>query len=58
MIQLLKYFSYAILVALVIVSVMVFTGSISIEANKTITLILTVLWFVSAPFWMMAPKKG
>ncbi len=33
-------------------SILVFTGSITLDMNKWLMLSGTILWFVSAPFWM------
>ena len=33
-------------------SFLVFTGSITMDMNKWLMLIGTILWFLSAPFWM------
>lgn len=33
-------------------SIMVFTGNITFEMHKWLMFLGTVLWFVTAPFWM------
>jgi len=33
-------------------SFLVFSGAIDLECNKTLMLAGTILWFVTAPFWM------
>ena len=33
-------------------SILVFSGSISIDMNKWLMILGAILWFVSAPFWM------
>ncbi len=33
-------------------SFMVFSGAITIDSHKWLMLLGTILWFVTAPFWM------
>ena len=48
----LKTISYLALVAVVAPSILVFTGTITLETHKMIMLGGTVAWFGTAPFWM------
>ncbi len=47
-----KIISYIGLGLTLIPSIMVFTGDATLESNKMLMLIGTVLWFISAPSWM------
>lgn len=47
-----KIISYIGLGLTLIPSIMVFTGDATLESNKILMLIGTVLWFISAPSWM------
>lgn len=49
---LIKIISYIGLGLTLIPSIMVFTGHSTLESNKLIMLIGTILWFISAPSWM------
>ena len=53
-----KVVSYTSLLVMVILPILVFAGTITIELNKTLFLILTITWFVSAPVWMLKRRKG
>ena len=48
----LKIISLAALLITIVPSVLVFTGTISLENNKLLMILGTFLWFISAPFWM------
>ena len=48
----LKYLSYIGLGLTLIPSFLVYFGIITLEINKIIMLIGTIIWFVSAPSWM------
>jgi len=48
-----KIISYASLAGMVILPVLVFQDTISIDMNKTLFLVLTITWFVTAPVWML-----
>lgn len=49
---LVKIISYISLGLTVIPSFLVFTGNISLDSGKMLTLVGTIIWFVSAPSWM------
>ena len=49
---LIKFISYVGLGLTLIPAYLVFTGDISLDSNKIIMFIGTVIWFVSAPSWM------
>lgn len=36
----------------IIPSLLVFVGQLEFETNKTLILVGTILWFVTAPFWV------
>ncbi len=48
----LQMISYLALGLLVLAPVLFYAGSISLQANKTLMLIATVIWFASALGWM------
>lgn len=50
--SILKIISLVALFITIVPSVLVFTGTISLENNKLLMILGTLLWFVSAPFWM------
>lgn len=50
--SILKIFSAIGLILTVIPSFMVFSGAISLDINKWLMLLGTILWFSTAPFWM------
>jgi hypothetical protein len=50
---LLKLISFAGLGLTVVPSFLVFTGAIAWDTHATLMLVGTVLWFGSAPFWML-----
>lgn len=50
--SLLKIVSLIGLLATVIPSFLVFLGAITLDNNKVLMIIGTLLWFISAPFWM------
>jgi hypothetical protein len=41
----------------IIPSFLVFSQSIPLEQNKTLMFIGTLIWFVTAPFWMKRKKE-
>ncbi|MDZ7319409.1 MAG: hypothetical protein ONB11_09665 [candidate division KSB1 bacterium] len=51
-----KLFSYAGLLLTLVPSMLVFAGSITFQAHKQLMLMGTVLWFVTAPFWLGKQK--
>ena len=50
--SLLKIVSLIGLLATIIPSFLVFGGVITLDSNKVLMMIGTLLWFISAPFWM------
>ncbi len=50
--SILKVISLVALIITIVPSVLVFTGTISLENNKLLMILGTLLWFASAPFWM------
>lgn len=50
--SLLKATSLVGLIATIVPSILVFTGNINLDTNKILMLVGTLLWFISAPFWM------
>jgi hypothetical protein len=48
----LKIVSVAGLILTVVPSFMVFSESITLDMNKWLMLLGTILWFGTAPFWM------
>ena len=48
----LQMISYLALGLLVLAPVLFYAGSISLQANKTLMLIATVIWFASALGWV------
>lgn len=52
----LKILSYIGLILTVVPSFLVFAGVIELSFHKTLMLIGTLLWFLTAPFWMNKEK--
>lgn len=50
--QIAKYFALLMLVLLIAPSVLFLAGTMTLDTAKTVMLIATVLWFVSASLWM------
>lgn len=50
--SLIKIISFIALAVTLVPSFLVFKGIISPELSKTLMLIGTIVWFVSASFWM------
>ncbi|WP_339707277.1 hypothetical protein [Algoriphagus aquimarinus] len=50
--NILKIISFAALALTLVPSFLVFKGVITPEFSKTLMLIGTIVWFVSASFWM------
>ena len=48
----LKVVSITALVLTILPSLLVYLGVISLDNNKLLMLLGTLLWFLSAPFWM------
>jgi hypothetical protein len=40
------------LAGIVVPPILYFTGGLTHEAVKTVTLVATILWFAATPFWM------
>lgn len=53
-----KIVSYLVLALMLVSSCLVFSGVMSVDANKTYMLLLTILWFISAPVWMLDADKN
>ena len=49
---LLKLVSLIGLLATIVPAFLVFTDIITLDTNKLFMIVGTILWFVSAPFWM------
>jgi len=49
---LLKILSFIGLIMTLVPSFLVFNGTISLDMNKWLMLLGTILWFVTAPLWM------
>ena len=47
-----KFISYIGLGLTLIPSFFVFTGNLSLDPNKILMFIGTIIWFISAPSWM------
>ena len=45
------------LLATVVPSILVYTGTIDLETHKTIMAAGMVLWFITAPFYMRSKKN-
>ena len=50
--NILKFISFAALALTLAPSFLVFKGIITPELSKTLMLIGTIVWFISASFWM------
>ena len=57
MTTILKIVSLIGLLLTIVPAFLVFSGSLQIEQHYTLMLIGTVVWFLSAPFWMLK-KRG
>lgn len=55
--SILKIISFIGLILTVVPSFLVFSGAIELNDHKTLMLIGTLLWFVTAPFWMNKQKE-
>lgn len=42
----------------IIPSILVFAGQLDFQTNKTLILVGTFLWFLSAPFWVGEKPEG
>ncbi|MBN1481390.1 hypothetical protein JXA70_14045 [candidate division KSB1 bacterium] len=58
MLTILKIFSLIGLLLTIVPAFLVFSGTIIIESHYTLMLIGTVVWFLSAPFWMLRKKAN
>jgi hypothetical protein len=54
---LVKFISYIGLGLTLIPSFLVFTGNVSLDSNKMLMFIGTIIWFVSSPSWMNKVKE-
>lgn len=52
----LKFVSFAGLVLTLLPSFFVFAGVIELSTNQNLMLVGTILWFVTAPFWINTAK--
>jgi len=50
--------SGAVLICMVLVSALFYKGSVSDEQLRNCLLACTVLWFVTAPFWMEIRQRA
>ena len=50
--------AYIALLATVVPSVLVYTGTIELETHKAIMVTGMILWFVTAPFYMKKKKSA
>ena len=50
--MILKIISAIGLILTLVPSFMVFSGSITLDMHKWLMLLGTIMWFVTAPFWM------
>ncbi len=48
----LQLVSWLALAGIVVPPILYFTGGLTHEAVKTVTLVATILWFAATPFWM------
>lgn len=55
--KILKTISYLGLAVTLVPSILVYTGIINLDQNKTLALIGTLIWFGSAPFWINKQGK-
>ena len=53
----LQVISYLALVSVVAAPVLYYTGVLTLQANKSLMLASTVVWFVVTPFWMERKKN-
>ena len=58
MMTILKIISWSGLLLTIAPSFFVFSGTIQIEQHYTLMLIGAVVWFASAPFWMLRKKQS
>lgn len=55
---LLVLLSICSLLLTIVPSILVFNGMMTLDMNKTLMLIGTVGWFITAPYWMNKEKVG
>jgi len=55
---LLMFVSICSLMLTLIPAILVFNGLITLDMNKTLMLIGTIGWFITAPYWMNKEKLG
>ena len=56
--MILKIISLIGLLLTIVPAFLVFSGAMVIETHYTLMLIGTILWFASAPFWMLRKKTN
>jgi hypothetical protein len=56
--KILELVSYLSLVAIVAAPVLFYSEKVTLEMNKTIMMIATIVWFASALGWMGREKEG
>ncbi len=54
----LQLVSWLALAGIVIPPILYFTGGLTLETVKTVTLVATVLWFAATPFWMNSRSQA
>lgn len=55
--NIIKIISYLTLTVMTLLAVLVLAGQISMDTNKIYMLILSVVWFVTAPVWILEKKE-
>lgn len=51
--NIIKSLSYLSLIIMTILAALVLAGKLAIESNKVYLLILSIIWFVTAPMWIL-----
>ena len=57
MMTVLKIVSLVGLLLTIVPAFLVFSGTLQLEQHYTLMLIGTLVWFLSAPFWMLKKKS-
>jgi hypothetical protein len=52
----LKTFSFLGLLLTIVPAILVFAGTLQIQQHYTLMFIGAIIWFASAPFWMLKKK--
>ena len=55
---LLKILSYIGLLLTIAPAILVFSGILQLQQHYTLMLIGTIVWFFTAPFWMLKKKEN